>query len=342
MIKLSKKINILFLIFTIISFGGVSYAQQIPQANNKDAFGALEDLQNELSLPSVNLIISSSGKVGDQATITADTSNINEDSANFLWYLDENLNVLQSGKGKTTFSFNTSKENHMVRLLITENNEKLTENSIVVSSYDVSLTWSTNTYTPPEYKGKALPTRESNITVVAIPNIRGYSSEDLIYTWSIGGFSQVRNMVGKDEFSFVVGESVDYIPVFVEVSTPSRSITVTQSISIPVVRPSVVIYHKPSERYSEVATNTIKISPGESKDLIAKLYNFQSNNPLNFDYTWKFIGIEKKGSITNPNLLTLKIPENSGYGSKNLEILVQNRSFFKERASSFAIVNITQ
>ena len=333
-----KRIRVVsLLLVAVLLFPSFLSAQEV----NVDITSSVSDLANELSLPKVDLDISSSGRLGETATIKASTDNIFNEVSNFLWYLDDILDQRQSGKSKTNFSFTTSRENHVVRVVIEEGGEKITENAVLVSSYNVSLVWSAETYTPPEYEGKALPSRGSRVSVTAIPDIKDYEADELLYTWHLYAESKVRGVLGEDEFSFLITKSVDSIPVFVEVTNLSRSIVVNQAILIPVVRPSVVIYHKKSERTSEIATKKVAITPGESVDIVAKPFNFRASKIADLNFLWEFIGQKAEGERGNPNILTLSIPENSGFGSENLKLQTTNKEVFQERVSSFLAINIT-
>lgn len=323
---------------SFIFAGYFAFAQQ---SENSDFSNQITNLENDLSAPSVELDLSSSGRLGQTASISALTDNINNSTTSFFWYLDDILNQKQSGKSKTEFSFTTSRENHVVRLVIMQDNVKLTENAILISSYNISLVWNSETYVPPEYEGKALPSRGSRVTVTAIPDIKGYDAEDLLYTWYLDAESRVRRVLGEDEFSFFITKSADFMPVFVEVSNLSGSIIISQAVSIPIVRPSVLIYHQLSDKTARIALNKLFITPGESKKITAKPFNFQAKNIIDFDYEWEFIGKKAKGEKRNPNLLTLTIPETSSFGIKNLVLRVTNRDLVKEKALATLVINIT-
>src|SRR3990172_7596346 len=78
----------------------------------------------------------------------------------------------------------------------------------------------------------------------AIPEIRNEDPENLIYTWYVNSESQVRGVLGEQTFSFLVTKNVTFIPVMVEVSNLSQSVTVRKGISIPIIRPPLTLYQK--------------------------------------------------------------------------------------------------
>jgi len=181
---LKSKKSILSLVLAISFLLPVfSYAQQIIKNENKFTKDSISSLESELSRPSVELDVSSSGRVGQSVRVSAYTTNIVNETSNFLWYIDDVLDQKSSGRSRNSISFTTTKENQVVRVVIEEKNEKITENSVLVNSYNIAMTWYADTYTPPEYFGKALPIRKSRVTVTAIPSIKGYDAKDLLYTW---------------------------------------------------------------------------------------------------------------------------------------------------------------
>jgi len=336
------KVNIVALMAMFFVFGFLAVAGNFANAqlSEQDIQNTTNDIQNTASIPSVDLDVSSSGRVGESVTVSAYTSNINDQISQFLWYLDDELDQTKSGVAKNTFTFITKKSNHVVRVVVMQDNKKIAENSILVSSYSVSLVWSANTYVPPEYEGKALPVRGSQITVTAIPNIKGFDPSELVYTWYLNADSKLRNIMGQDEFSFPVSISADSFLVFVDVSTPSGAVTVRQTLNIPVVRPSVLIYQKRSAGMSESASSNIFISPGETQNFIAKPYNFKAGNSLDFDYIWEFVNKTTEGLRKNPETLVLKIPDDSGYGQRYLTVTASNLKNSSERAQKDISVNI--
>jgi len=336
-----KKVTLILVLGISFLLPVYSYAQT--QSNeSKLSKDTISSLESELSKPSVELDILSSGRIGQSVKISAYTTNISNETSDFLWYIDDVFDQRNSGKAKNNLSFVTTKENHVVRVVIEQNNNKITENSILVNSYNIAMTWSANTYIPPEYFGKAMPSRESRVTVTAIPDIKGYNPEDLLYTWYIDAESRVRSVLGEQDFSFTVTKNASSLSVLVEISNLSGSVVVEKAILIPIVRPSVLIYHKNSEKEVETAANELFISPGNSINLTAKPFNFQANRISDFNYTWKFINKEMSGKKTNPNTLTLTIPENSLFGDRDLNIKVTNRKIFKEIAAAVLTVKITE
>ena len=344
------KIKFAFLLFCFFAFliasGARAQINEMPPLTQGDEQAITQQIIadtgfGDASLPSVDIIISASGEIGTTALLKAKTDNINNNNALFEWYLDDKLQTSQSGRAKTEFAFKTTKTFHIVRLAISENGKKITENTVSVASFNVALAWHTDTFAPAEYEGKTLPSVGSRVTVIAVPEIKNEKPEDLLYTWYLESESQVRGMVGEDEFSFIVTKNVTFVPIVVEVSTQSQSITVRGAINIPVQRPTVVLYRsleKESDGVSSAYPAALK--PGESGYFYAKPYGFHIRSLDDLSYEWEFAGRNILGLPPDPHLLTLVIPKDSGAGSRILNVAVSNPRFLGEDSGARMEVRI--
>ena len=295
---------------------------------------------DEFSAPSVEINVLYSGALGSTAQLTAQTDNIDNYSSLFEWYLDDQLIIPQSGRAKINFSFQTSKPQHLARLVISDLNKKeITENTVSVGSYDVSLVWQTNSFSPLDYEGRTMPSVGSRIIVTAIPEIRNEDPENLIYTWYVNSESQVRGVLGEQTFSFLVTKNVTFIPVMVEVSNLSQSVTVRKGISVPIVKPSLALYQKQNQKLS--AERATFVLPGSQIDFYAQPFYFHINKATDLIYKWSFAGKEAVSATgEDANLLTLTIPQTSGAGRSMLEVKVENPRILGERAKAEIEINI--
>lgn len=327
-------------IITLPAFGGfffalffasffvlpVVHAQQTSDSTGQTAALGVD----EFSAPSVELVVSSSGTLGGTVSIAAKTSNIDDNSVSFEWYLDDQPMLAQSGRAKTGFSFTTTRSFHTVRLSIIEDGEKIAENTAPIASFNVSLAWRTNTFVPADYEGKAMPIVGSTVTLTAFPEIKGEVPDNLLYTWSIDAESRVRNTLGEQEFSFMVMKNVSSVFVSVEVSTLNQSVTITKALNIPLVKPQILL---------EPGT-PIFIAPGGKMELNARPYYFNIMRSTDLQYEWNFGGKSALGIPPDPNTLTLAIPSASGTGSQMLTVSAENRRTPGETGRSSLEINI--
>ena len=114
------------------------------------------------------------------------------------------------------------------------------DKEITINPTSISLIYEANTYTPPFYKGKALPSSESVVTLLALPrfiknNGTPISSKDLIFTWKKEGVVDGANSgLGKDTYVFITGRLPEDTPL-IEVSAlyPEESQRGYSSILLP-------------------------------------------------------------------------------------------------------------
>lgn len=285
---------------------------------------------DEFSAPSVELITTSGGTPGSSATIAAKTSNIDDNSVSFEWYLDDQPMLAKSGRAKTSFSFITTKPFHVVRLSIIENGKKIAENAASIASFNVSLTWRASTFIPADYEGKAMPIVGSTVTLTAFPDIKGEAPDNLLYTWSVDAESVVRNILGEQEFSFMVMKNVSFVFVSVEVSTLNQSITITKAVNIPLSKPHILLEPNTS----------VFLFPGEKTEFAARPYYFNIASAMDLQYEWTFVGKSILGIPPDPNMLTLAIPPDSGTGSQMLTVNAENRKTPGEKGRASLEINI--
>ncbi len=130
------------------------------------------------------------------------------------WYRNNVMFAEGVGATSATTTSPRSGEEVIIRAMIDSNPPRVASFSLQPGT--VSLLWSAHTYTPPFYKGRALPTRTSPLTVEAVPELYKGSKKipvaELVFTWSING-SVVKKVSG-------VGRAqVTFPPSFEEVRT---------------------------------------------------------------------------------------------------------------------------
>lgn len=332
---LKNSIKLLFALLLMLAPIAMYAQLESPLSDIPDINAGLD----EFSAPSVEINVLYSGSLGSSAQLTAQTNNVDNFSSLFEWYLDDQLIIPQSGRAKTSFSFQTSKPQHLARLVVSDlNKKKITENTVSVGSYDVSLVWQTNSFSPLDYEGRTMPSVGSRIIVTAISEIRNEGPENLIYTWYVNSESQVRGVLGEQTFSFLVTKNVTFMPVMVEVSNLSQSVTVRKGISIPIIRPSLALYQKQSQRLS--SGNPAFALPGSQIDFYVQPFYFHINKAADLIYKWSFAGKEIFGTPPDPNMLTLIIPADSAGGRSMLEVKVENPRVLGEWAEAEMEINV--
>lgn len=253
-----------------------------------------------------------------------------------------------SGVGETKFNFTTDNAGSKITLVVSvkTDNGISVEKTLTFRPADVDLLWEAETYVPPTYKGKAIPTSESRIKVTALPHIvvdgAEVSSSNLIFDWE-RNFSNVQGAsgYGKNSFSFRSAEIFGEDNISVAVSTYSRNITAQSRIRIKMGEPKIIFYkNKPIEGvlYNNALNGEIQLNDSEIS-VKAEPFFFSKRNMKSLKYEWTMNG-EKISSDEAPNIVTLRAE--GGTGSANIGLRMSNPINILQFAEKFLRINYGQ
>jgi len=170
---ISKTILLLGLIFPAVSFAGVvdiNLSPEIPEPN--------QTISAELSGTLVDL-----------------------DSSDIYWYLDKEIQ--KHGIGEKSFSFtagDVDEKKDLEAIVIIPDGRRI-DLQRTIEPTNIDLLWEANTYTPPFYRGKALPTYKSSIKVLALPSGKNINTK-FIYNWSIDSLNNIAGSSGYNQKTF--------------------------------------------------------------------------------------------------------------------------------------------
>lgn len=117
-------------------------------------------------------------------------------------------------------------------------------NTDVSESGSVAVLWEANTYAPPMYEGRRLPSAGSTVSLWAIPHLSGsYRAEQLTYTWKLNGATlPAQSGKGKAAITIQAPELFGAYTISVEVASSDLAARATQSVRIASVEPIVRLY----------------------------------------------------------------------------------------------------
>lgn len=167
--------------------------------------------------------------------------NINNE--NISWSL--NGTVQKTGVGEKRFSFETGALGTVSRITV---NVGGSSQEITIRPTQIDLIWQADTQTPPFYRGKAMHTNQSALTIVAEPHF--FSSQgtrinpdSLIYKWKRDGrVSDSASGYGLKTFSVAPPVLAKPETIEVEVSSSDNTFFSTASITIPITESEVLVY----------------------------------------------------------------------------------------------------
>ncbi|MFZ5559573.1 MAG: hypothetical protein ACOZAL_02160 [Patescibacteria group bacterium] len=216
------------------------------------------------------------------------------------------------------------------------------DSNITISSFD--LIWSTDTYTPDGYQGRALPSPGSKVIVEAIIKTSGGDAKNLKYSWFLEDiFQKSKSGYGKDSFYFYVNQrpGASHI-VKLQIFNEDRTVFEEKSIKIPVVEPEIVVYSSNGNSpFSDRATKISAILSNKKFSFIAKPYFFSIKKLTDLNFEWHFANKEVIApSAYDANVLNITISgkQDQKILENDLWINVTNKS--EPRQKAFQIIKV--
>lgn len=267
-------------------------------------------------------------------SLTSYSTDLNK--ANITW--QQGSTILSSGIGKTAYSFKTTGPNTTMIFDISirpSGSMSIINKRISLSPSEIDLLWeSINSYTPPFYKGKALPTKGGFIKAVAIPNTNTIKtgSGSVSYTWK-NNDEVDQNASGYNKNSFLFKEDIfkGSNSIDVVASSVNSNYSAEKTIEISTYLPRVIFYKKsPTEGilYNKVINSETTFS-GDEITLVAEPYFLDIKNKWdNFLYSWKINGSPIDTPLKKTEL-TVRPTSRGGYANINVVMEDVNSLFQK-------------
>lgn len=194
------------------------------------------------------------------------------------------------------------------------------------SEPEITLTWSTDTYIPFGYSGKALPVQDSLIRVAATINSQSVSPESLNYSWYLDDFLRKDQFgLGKQVFEFQAAKSAGQIhQVKVLIKNKEETISFEKTIKIKIISPQIHL----TDPISQIEANQEAIFK-------AIPYYFNIKNIDELDYNW-ILGDKKPQFIDsqNPNIFTLRVGQVAETIVQTLKLSVNSKNNPKQKAET--------
>ncbi len=248
--------------------------------------------------------------------------------------------LLLSGYGKLSYSFQALGPDLATDFYITitppDIEDKFTK-KVTIKTSEVELLWeSTGSYTPPFYRGKSFPSRESTIKVVAVPNTNTIKQGkgNITYSWK-NDDNAVQNAsgYGKDSYVFSNDQLKTKENVSVQVSSVDGKYNAVKTIEIPIVNPKIIFYKKsPTEGvlYNNALTDGTFITEDEVTLVAEPYFLALGGNEVSFSYDWKING-EKIDTPSKKTELTVRPAARGGYAT--IDLVMENLNFLFQKVS---------
>lgn len=271
---------------------------------------------------------------GENTIIKLNSYGSNLNTVSISWFV--NGKKTTSGIGVKTFTVKAPAvgSSTSVRAVIALPDGDI-EKSITIRPSVMALLWqATDSYVPPFYRGKALPTIDSEIKVVAMPEMKSgrvmINPKSLLYTWKKNYENEpAASGYGKNSFTFINDYLEDLDAISVTASTIDGQSSSGASVSVRVSAPQVSFYKNDSklgtiweraltDGHRIIGDETIVaepyfISPKElwSPSLVWNWFinGSLTNNTLPYKANWLPVKVE--GGVTGVSTIRLDIQNNN-------------------------------
>lgn len=190
-------------------------------------------------------------------------------------------------------------------------------------SQTVDLLWQGETYTRPFYKGKSLWSRQSRITLVAIPQGLG-NAANLNYRWTKNGTILGNiNGVGRNTLSFTDTILSRAQTIQVEIVGSSGEILAGTSVFVSPTTPRLLVYENNplyGFMFHRAVGDSYELEEGEvTFGAFPFFFSATSRLGQNINYEWR----TNTGGVETAGSATYRAPEDT-VGSSRIEVRVAN------------------
>ncbi len=184
----------------------------------------------------------------EEATIRVTNYSTNLAEDRITWTV--NGSVVQDQIGGTSITIPMRGIGEETRVVVSVMSRKLGEffsKELLVNPGDVAILWEANTYTPPFYKGKPLPSYKSTVKLIPFPTLvskgKNISPDQLLYEWkrnyrnveALSGF-------GKRSASFETGGGLQEERLKLLVRDPNSGAQTEREVTIAITEPKLLLY----------------------------------------------------------------------------------------------------
>lgn len=266
----------------------------------------------------------------DEVEIRLKSFSTNINTAHIGWFV--NGRSVQVGTGMTSYTFTMGASGSVYDIEIRIRPNLLTEivKKIRLTPFSVDLLWEApESYTPPFYRGKALPGSESNIHVVAVPQtISSQNPQRFVYAWKnngetdqdASGFNKRDFLVQNDFFSnrFVVDT---------EMVSQGGQVTIEKSLTVPRFDPRILFeVRQPSSIAKLSHADTPTTINNDLNVLIAHPFFFSTRDgEEGLSYEWSINGERYYGDTTSlPKNYVPLVPAQGQSGSATIAVTARH------------------
>ena len=243
-------------------------------------------------------------------TVSLESFTTDLNSSEIIWYLDKN--PIKQGVGEKSVTVRTGEFGQTLNLnvVVISNHGVKKEKNITIAPAEIDTLWEAQTYTPPFYKGKALPTFKSLVKVTAIPRYAKAASDPRMfnYTWKYNRTLTVGQGLGRNTAMVKMGYADTPLSVSVDVTLPGTDWSGQRSDTINGTEALVRFYEQAPLLGINFNKQLAKQTTGEGNQFTIKAVPYFFSNEDFGDgsmiYTWR---VNNKNAVPglDPSVLTI-------------------------------------
>jgi hypothetical protein len=277
---------------------------------------------------------------GDNVTITLSSYAYDLDTVSIQWSVNGKVSL--TGIAKKTFSLNAPAEGAETDVVATLAlpDGTIDIKTVIRPTMMVLLSQADNSHVPPFYKGKALPSSDSEVKVVAMPEIKSGGSfvnpNSLIYTWQQDyNNEQDASGYGKNYYIYNTDALDPTNNVSVTASTSDQKYSSNASVDIATAQPKVLFYTfdvNLGTLWETALTNGYKVQGNEviqAEPYFMSPKNLQATNLLSWN--WTINGASVSAPLYAQNFLPLQTQAGVS-GTSEIDLEVRNMYSLGETA----------
>lgn len=289
-------------------------------------------------------------KPGETVSVKLTSYSGDLDRARIVWSL--NGKAAKSGTGVKTFSFNMGPAGKSVTFGVTVEAPGigLFEKNVTLNPAQVDILWqAVNSYTPPFYRGKALPARMSKIRVVAMPDMKtklgsNVKPAEMVYKWTLDDIPMLDSSgYAKNfaDFSFDFVSSDATVKVNAS-SVKESGLIAENTVYLPTTAPKIIFYeNKPLKGvdYENAIGDSFTLKNAEV-NIVAEPYYFTSRDGLtDLSYNWLLNGAPTESA--DQKSLVLRVGDQKT-GSSEISLGIKQAYRFLQMANKTFTMNFGQ
>ena len=282
---------------------------------------------------------------GNTVRVEAHSTLFDLAASDVIWYVSGRVVAEGAGLSSTNVTAGAAGSETSVRAIASQAGIGSASAEAVIRPVEMDLLWESDSYVPPFYRGRALPSEGASVRLQAIPRFRDASGalvapSDIIFTWKKND-SVVQSASGLGKSSAILDGPVLFgTDVFsVDAKTTDGTFTASASAQISSTEPLLLLYEDHplyGMMYHRAISGQTSISEVEAA-FAATPYFAPLQNLGGLKYAWQVNGQSVAGSATHPNELTINATGSSGQALLTLA-LTHATNYFLSAAGSWNIL----